>query len=153
MYKGYIVARQSCEDALDWMIVGVVTCQVCYGDSKSVSVGHWSEYIMGIYWVLWVIYKWSLVGFCILIVALFLYLGYDCNGCQNLYMKCYFLGTIVRDWTGCTMICGCVLISPCLQVETLQAINTCYDLWFITHLDSPTFRLQPQWAGKRRWNC
>ncbi|XP_063879513.1 uncharacterized protein LOC135110848 isoform X1 [Scylla paramamosain] len=31
--------RQSCEDALDWMIVGV-TCQVCYGDSKSVSVGH-----------------------------------------------------------------------------------------------------------------
>ncbi|XP_063847273.1 uncharacterized protein LOC135092599 [Scylla paramamosain] len=32
--------RQSCEDALDWMIVGVVTCQVCYGDSKSVSVGH-----------------------------------------------------------------------------------------------------------------
>ncbi|XP_063863039.1 uncharacterized protein LOC135102172 isoform X2 [Scylla paramamosain] len=31
--------RQSCEDALDWMIVGV-TCQVCYGNSKSVSVGH-----------------------------------------------------------------------------------------------------------------
>ena len=59
---------------------------------------------------------------CILVVADYIW-DMIVRMSNSLHQVLNSLDTVVRDCTGCTMLCGYALNSPCLQVETLQSIN------------------------------